>query len=172
MQDVKRRLEVELVAKSSFTSMNKVFTSKNIDMPVRITVLKCYVWLTLLYGCEAWTLSSLMMKKLEAFETLLYRNMLRISWKDIITNDEVYRRIGTSKTLQGDIVRRQLSFLGHVLRKDELEKLVVTCFLDGKRARGRQRETFLTYLGKMKQKLTMELLQMAKNRNVWTKLCT
>ena len=47
---------------------------------------------------------------------------------------------------------RPSCFLGHVLRKDEQEKLVVTCFVDGKRARGRQRETFLNYLGKMKQK--------------------
>ena len=63
-----------------------------------------------------------------------------------------------------------LNFLGHVLRKDELEKLVVTGFVDGKRARGSQREIFLTYQGKMK--LPMELLQMVKNRTVWSKLCT
>ena len=56
--------------------------------------------------------------------------MLRISWKDRITNDEVYRRMGTGKVFLGDIVRRQLIFLGHVLRKDELEKLVVTGFDD------------------------------------------
>ena len=68
-------------------------------------------------------------------------------------------------------VRRQFSFLGHVLRKDELEKLVVTGFVDGKRARGRQ-ETFLTYLGNMKQKTPRELLQMAKNITVWSMLCT
>ena len=90
-------------------------------MAVRITVLKCYVWSTLLYGCEAWTLSSAMMKKLEAFETWLYRKMLRIPWKDRITNDEVYRSMWTSMALLEDIVRRQLSFLGHVFRKDELE---------------------------------------------------
>ena len=42
----------------------------------------------------------------------------------------------------------------------------------GKRDRGRQRETFLTYLGKMKHTFPMELLQMAKNRTVWFKLCT
>ena len=30
----------------------------------------------------------------EAFETWLYRKMLRISWKDRVTNDEVYRRMG------------------------------------------------------------------------------
>ena len=77
--------------------------------------------------------------------------------------------MGSVNAHPGDIVRRQLSFLGHVLRKDELEKLVVTGFVNGKRARGRQRETFLTYLGKMTQKLPMELLQMAKNRTVWSK---
>ena len=102
------------------------------------------------------------------FENWLYRKMLRISWKDRITNYEIYRRMA----LLGDIVIRQLSFLGHVLRKDELKKLVVTGFVDGKRARGIQQETFLTYLGRMKQKPLMELLQMAKNRTVWSKLCT
>ena len=78
-----------------------------------------------------------MMKKLEAFETWLYRKMLRISWTDRITNDEEYRRMGTVNALLGDIDGRQLRFLGHELWKDELEKLVVTCFVDNKRARGR-----------------------------------
>ena len=64
------------------------------------------------------------------------------------------------------------SFLGHVLREDELEKLVVTGFVDGKRARDIQRETFLTYIGKMKQKLSIELLHMDKNTTIWFKLCT
>ena len=49
-KEIRRRIGI---AKSSFTSMNKVFTSRNIDMAVRIRVLKCYVWSTLLYGCEA-----------------------------------------------------------------------------------------------------------------------
>ena len=56
--------------------------------------------------------------------------MLRLT-EDRITNDEVYRRMGTVKAPMEDIVRRQLSFLGHVLRKDELKRLVVTDFVDG-----------------------------------------
>ena len=50
--------------------------------------------------------------------------------------------------------------------------LVLTGFVNVKRARDRQRETFLIYLGKIKQKLSMEHLQMAKNRTVWSNLCT
>ena len=55
------------IAKSSFTSMNTVLTSRNIDMAVRIRVLKGYVWSTLLYGYEACTLSSVMTKKTGRF---------------------------------------------------------------------------------------------------------
>ena len=45
-------------------------------------------------------------------------------------------------------------------------------FVDGTRAEGIQQETFLTSLDTMKQKLSMELLQMAKNRTVLSMLCT
>ena len=75
-------------------------------MAVRIKVLRCYVWLTLQYGCETWTISVAMQKKLDAFETWLYRRMLGISWKDMVTNEEVYRRINIKQSLLVDIVRR------------------------------------------------------------------
>ena len=141
-------------------------------MIVRIKVLRCYVWSTLLYGCETWTIIYMaIQKKIDAFETWLYIRMLRISWKDMVTNDEVYHRMSIKQSLLRDIVRRQMSSLGHVLRKEEMEYLVVTGFVDGKRARGRQRETFLTYLGKFTNKPPMELLQLAKDRVVWSKLC-
>ena len=39
-----------------------------------------------------------------------------------------------------DIVKRQMELFGHVIRKEELENLVVTGFIEGKRARRRQRE--------------------------------
>ena len=134
---------------------------------VRLRVLKCYIWSTLLYGCETWTISGDMIKKLEALETWFYRRMLKISWKEKVTNIEVYRCMNTSTSLLIDIVHRQLTFLGHILRKGELENLVVT----GKRDRGRQRETFLTYLSKIVGKSPLELINLAEKRDVWTKFC-
>ena len=84
------------------------------------------------------TVSGDMIKKLEALKTWFYRRLLRISWKEKVTNVEVYRRMNTSTSLLIDIVHRQLTFLGHILRKGELENLVVTGFVDGKRDRGRK----------------------------------
>ena len=56
-------------------------------------------------------------KKLDAFETWLYRRMLRISWKDMVTNEEVYRRMNIKQSLLVDTVRRQMSFLGRIKKR-------------------------------------------------------
>ena len=77
--------------------------------------------------------------------------------------------MNTHKSLLLEIIHRQLSFLGHVIRKYYLEGLVVTGFDDGKNARGRTRETFLTYLNKMMNKF--EMIRMAKKKEVWSKWC-
>ena len=57
---IRRRIGI---AKSDFTSMSKVLTSRDIHMTVRIKV-RCYVWSTLLYGCETWTIYVAMQTKL------------------------------------------------------------------------------------------------------------
>ncbi len=167
-QDVRRRIGI---AKSAFTSLEKVLKSRNTGFQLRLRVLKCYVWSTLLYGSETWTLSSDMMKRLEATEMWFLRRMLRISWTDRVTNTKVLERANVDRSLLKDIVQRQMKFFGHVIRKGELENLAVTGFVEGKRARGRQRETYLTYLHKMKEKTPTELIHLAYERDVWFQLC-
>ena len=89
----------------------------------------------------------------------------------MVTNEEVYRRMNIKQSLLVVIVHQQMSFLGQVKKEEEMEHLVVTGFVDGKRVRGRKWETFLTYLGKCTNKSQMELLRLAKDSVVWSKLC-
>ena len=48
------------------------------------------------------------------------------------TNKELYHRISISKAFLADVIRRQMSFMGLILKKDERENIVVTGFIDGK----------------------------------------
>ena len=153
-KEVKRRIGI---AKTAYTSMKKVFCGRNISMPVRLRLLKCYIWSTMLYGCETWTLSKGMMKNLEAAEHWFLRRMLRIPWTDKISTCEVFRRAGVGKGLMQDMIRRQMTFLGYVIRKDELEKVVLTGYVEGTRDRGKQRETLL--------------IRQAIDRDMWIQLC-
>ena len=51
-KEIKRRVRI---SKSVFHSMQKVLTSRSINMCTKMRLLKCYVWSTLLYVCESWT---------------------------------------------------------------------------------------------------------------------
>ena len=95
-------------------------------MPVKLRVLKCYVWSTLLYRCETWTLSQGLMKNLEAAKHWFIRRMLRIPWTDKVSTCEVFRIAAIENGLLQDIIRRQITFRGHVIRKGELDKVVLT----------------------------------------------
>ena len=56
------------IAKTAFKSMASILTSEGINMQKRLRALKCYVWSTLLYGCETWIISKAMEKRLVATE--------------------------------------------------------------------------------------------------------
>ena len=74
------------------------------------------------------------MKQLAATEMRFLRRMLRISYKDRVTNEAVIRRTNVDRTLMKDIVKKQIQFFGHVIMKEELENLVVTGFIEGKKS--------------------------------------
>jgi len=70
---------------------------------------------------------------------------MRISWTDKLTNDVVLLKADTQRSLLKVITSRQIRFLGHVLRKDELEAIALTGKIEGKRALGRQWKMFLDW---------------------------
>ena len=83
---------------------------------------------------------------------------------------EVLRRANTKRKLLSEMVNRQVKFYGHVMHKEEMENLVTTGYVEGKRTRGHQRETYLTYPQKMKEKTPIELIRLTRDRGVWSEL--
>ena len=57
-----------------------------------------------------------------------------------MSNKEALRRAETIQTLMMIIRKRELEFLGHIMRKHGLEELILTGSVDGKRGMGRQRK--------------------------------
>ena len=112
-------------------------------------------------------ISPTMENKLKATEMWFYRRMMRISWKDHISNEEVLRIANTERSLIKNIRQRQLSFLGHNMRKEKIEHLVVTGKIECKKSRGIPRLTYISSLSKCTGLSEVELLCNTKNRAVW-----
>lgn len=53
----------------------------------------------LLYEAETFTLKKQNVKKLKAFEMWIYHRMLKISWSEHVTNEEVLRRTNRKREL-------------------------------------------------------------------------
>ena len=117
--DIRARIGM---AKTAFGQIRKILVSLSINMRTRIRVLKTYVWSVLMFGCEAWTISKEMRRRLEAAELWFIRRMLRVPWTARRTNEEVLQMAGVKKELKTQIRKRQFGFLGHVLRGRELER--------------------------------------------------
>jgi hypothetical protein len=52
-------------------------------------LVKCYFWSVVLCGAETWTLQKVDQKYLESFEVWCWRRMEKISWIDVVRNEEV-----------------------------------------------------------------------------------
>ncbi|XP_045485783.1 uncharacterized protein LOC123689499 [Pieris rapae] len=74
-----------------------------------------------------------------------YRRMLRISWIQKVTNEEVLRRVVMGKKLMRNIKQRKVAYLGHVLRHDRyhLLQLIIMGKIQGKRRVGRRKKSWL-----------------------------
>jgi len=78
-------------------------------------------------------------KRLEAFEMCIRRRMLKISWLDKVTNEEVLRRVNEDKQILNYIWQRKHQWIGHVLRHDRLLHESTEGRMRGKPTRGRRK---------------------------------
>ena len=73
-----------------------------------------------------------------------YSKILRISYKDHVTNEEVRTKIQQATGTQGDLLmivkRRKLQWYGHVSRSSGLAKTILQGTMKGGRRQGRQRK--------------------------------
>ena len=71
------------------------------------------------------------------------RMMLRIKWTDKVSNEEVLVRAGGQRCLLNFIVKQQVHFFGHVMRKQNIEYQVMTGKIIEKKSRCRERLKFM-----------------------------
>ena len=96
-----------------------------------------------LYACESWTLTAELQRRKQAMGMRYYRKILRISYKDRVTNEEVRAKtqqaIGPHKDLL-TVKERKLQWYGHVSRSSGLAKTILRGTVKGGRRQGKTRK--------------------------------
>ena len=156
------------MSKVNFRKMSTILTNMRLNIQTRKRVLKCFIWSVLLYGCETWTISSVMRKRIEAAEMWYWRRMMRIPWKARLTNEEVLQMVGEGRQMMTAIRKRQLGYVGHMIRENGVEKNCLLGMVEGTRSVGRQRMKYLDSLrGDIGIRRTELLVRIAEDRSRW-----
>ena len=74
-------------------------------------------------------------KMLEGFEMWIWRKMLKVSWIQKVTNQEILNMIHEERILMSSIHQRKHNWIGHVLRCDG----VLNRIIEGE-SKGREEE--------------------------------
>ena len=120
-----------------------------------------------LYGSETWTLNKTTEKMINGAYTRMLRSAQNVSWRDHITNKELY---GSLPMLSIKVQERRMRLAGHCIRhiEEEASKLVLWQPRHGTTKRGRKKTTYVdTLLNDTGLEYVGEVRTVMMDRNSW-----
>ena len=67
------------------TDLNCILKSRDITLPTKFHLIKALVFPVVMYGCESWTIKKAESQRIDAFELLFWRRLLKspLDFKEI-----------------------------------------------------------------------------------------
>ena len=78
---------------AALTRLKPVWNDRSISLSSKIQLMYSLVTSIFLYACESWTLTAELQRRIQVMEMRRYPKILRISYKDRVTNEEVRAKI-------------------------------------------------------------------------------
>ena len=144
--DVEKDVQTRIgKAAGVFQRLRNIWSSnKAITAATKLRLYMSVVIPTVTYACETWMKTASITNKLDVFHRRCLRTILRISWRDHITNEEVMKRAGVA-ALSDIVSERRKRMTGHVLRlpRERPASVAMDWMPEGgKRKRGRPKKTW------------------------------
>ena len=73
--EIKRCL---LLGRKAMTNLDSLLKSRDITLPTKVHLVKAMVFPVVKYGCESWTIKKAECQRIDAFEMLCWRRVLRV----------------------------------------------------------------------------------------------
>ena len=117
---IKRRL---LLGRKAMTNLDSILKCRDIILPTKVCLVKVTVFPVVMYGCESWTIKKAEHQRIDAFEVLCWRRLLRVPWTARRSNQSTLKEISPEYSLEGLMLKLKLQYFGHLMQRiDSLEK--------------------------------------------------
>ena len=132
--EIKKRL---LLGRKVMTNLDSILKSRDITLPTKVHLVKATVFPGVMYGCESWTIKKAEHQRIDAFQLLYWRRLLRVLWTAKRSNQSILKEISPECSLEGLMLKLKLQYFGHLTRRaDSFEKTLMLGKIEGGRRRG------------------------------------
>ena len=119
------------------TNLDSIFKSRDITLPTKVHLVKAMVFPVIMYRCESWIIKKAEHQRIDAFELLYWRRLLRVPWTARRSNQSVLKEISPGCSLEGLMLKLKLQYFGHLMqRTDSFEKTLMQGKIEGWRRKG------------------------------------
>ena len=161
-------------ATKAICKLQRIWKSRTISLTHKLKLINSLVHSVFLYGCETWTLTADLEKRITSFEMKCFRRILNITFRDHITNQAVRDRLapilGNRDDLLTSVKKRKLKWYGHVSRGHGMATTILQGTVPGGRKPGRQKLRWEDNVKEWTGLTLPETHVLTKDREAWQKL--
>ena len=102
--EIKRRL---LLGRKVMINLDSIFKSRDITLPTEVRLVKAMVFPVVMYGCKSWTVKKAECRRIDVFELLCWRRLLKVPWTARRSNQSILK-ISPGISLEGMMLKLKL----------------------------------------------------------------
>ena len=110
--EIKRLL---FFGRKAMTNLDSMLKSRDITLLTYICIVNTVVLPVVMYGCETCIKKKAECQRIDAFELLCWRRVLRVLWTARRSNQSILKEINPENSLQGLMLK--LHYFGHLMQK-------------------------------------------------------
>ena len=131
--EIKRHL---LLGRKVMTNLDSILKGRDITLPTKVRLVKAMAFPGVMYGCGSWTIDKAEHERINVFELLCWRRLLRAPWTARRSNQAILNEISPEYSLEGLMTKLKLQYSGHLIQRTDLfEKTVMLGKIEGRRRR-------------------------------------